>query len=124
MSEVAPPASGDPPPRKTSGLTICIRILIAVVMIAVIFDVSTVKMRKRAQINACINHLGLIDGMKQQWALEHHKQGTDTPTWQELQPYLGHGPNGELPTCPAGGVYKIGTVAEKPTCSIPEHVLP
>jgi myosin heavy subunit len=74
--------------------------------------------------NACINNLRLIDSAKQQWALENRKQATDTPTMDDLKPYIGHGPNGELPACPDGGVYTIGTVAEKPTCNIPGHVLP
>jgi RNA polymerase sigma factor (sigma-70 family) len=74
--------------------------------------------------NACINNLRLIDSSKQQWALEFRKQNTDTPTWEDLRPYLGRGPNGELPTCPDGGAYTINTVGEKPACSVAGHVLP
>jgi RNA polymerase sigma factor (sigma-70 family) len=74
--------------------------------------------------NACINNLRLIDSAKQQWALEHNKTGEDTPTWDDIKPYLGRGANGEIPVCPDGGVYTIGKVGEKPTCSIPSHVLP
>jgi hypothetical protein len=80
--------------------------------------------RATSQHNACINNLRLIDAAKQQWALENRKSATDTPTMQDLQPYLGHGPKGEFPVCPNGGVYTIGAVGEKPTCSIPGHVLP
>jgi hypothetical protein len=29
-----------------------------------------------------------------------------------------------MPSCPAGGVYTIGTLGDKPTCSLPGHVLP
>jgi hypothetical protein len=76
------------------------------------------------RMNACINNLRLIDAAKQQWALENRKQNTDTPTMDDLRPYLGHGPNGELPICPDGGVYTVGAIAEKPTCNIPGHVLP
>jgi RNA polymerase sigma factor (sigma-70 family) len=79
--------------------------------------------RVRAQ-NACINNLRLFDAAKQQWALEFAKQATDTPVTKDLQPYLGRGPNGEMPTCPDGGVYTIGAVNEKPTCSAPGHALP
>jgi hypothetical protein len=74
--------------------------------------------------NACINNLRLIDAAKQQWALEFRKQTTDTPAMEDLKPYIGRGPNGEMPTCPDGGTYTIGTVGEKPTCSNPAHVLP
>jgi hypothetical protein len=75
-------------------------------------------------MNACINNLRLIDASKQQWALEFRKQNTDTPTADDLRPYLGRGPNGELPVCPDHGIYTYGTVREKPTCSVPGHVLP
>jgi len=74
--------------------------------------------------NACINNLRLFDSAKQQWALENRKQTTDTPTLDNLRPYLGRGPNGEMPTCPSGGSYTVGTVGEPPKCSIPGHVLP
>ncbi len=75
-------------------------------------------------MNACINNLRLIDSAKQQWALEQRKTGADTPTWDDLRPYIGRGPQGELPACPSGGTYTIGTVAEKPICSVAGHVLP
>lgn len=79
---------------------------------------------KTEHMNACINNLRLYDAAKQQWALEQRKTANDTPTMNDLQPYLGHGTNGEMPACPDGGVYTIGTVGEKPACSIPGHVLP
>ncbi len=79
---------------------------------------------KTQRMNACINNLRLYDAAKQQWALEQRKTANDTPTMNDLQPYLGHGANGEMPSCPDGGVYTIGTVGEKPVCSIPGHVLP
>jgi ABC-type transporter Mla subunit MlaD len=74
--------------------------------------------------DACINNLRLIDSAKQQWALEKRKQNTDTPEMSDLQPYIGRGPNGEMPVCPDGGVYTYGTVGEKPVCSTPGHALP
>jgi len=79
---------------------------------------------KAQRMNACINNLRLFDAAKQQWALEQRRTANDTPTMNDLQPYLGCGPTGEMPSCPDGGVYTIGTVGEKPGCSIPGHVLP
>jgi len=102
-------------------------ILFAIVFIPMMFAIAVpnfVRARTISQQNACINNLRLIDGAKQQWALEYRKQATDTPTMQDLRTYVGHGPNGELPTCPASGVYKVGAVGEKPTCSIRGHQLP
>ncbi len=83
-----------------------------------------IKARSTSQQNACINNLRLIDAAKQQWALENKKQSTDTPAISDVQPYLGRGVKGEMPVCPAGGSYTLGSVGEKPTCSISDHVLP
>jgi hypothetical protein len=96
----------------------------AVGMVAAIAIPNFVKARATSQQNACINNLRLLDAAKQQWALENKKQSTDTPAISDLRPYLGRGPNGEMPVCPAGGSYALGSVGEKPTCSISDHVLP
>ena len=64
---------------------------------------------------ACVNNLRQLEGAKQQWALENHKD-EDTnaaPAWQDLQPYLNH----KL-TCPDGGTYVLGRVGEQPKCSL------
>jgi hypothetical protein len=74
--------------------------------------------------DACINNLRLIDAAKQQWALEFKKLPTDIPSVEDIQPYMGRGAKGEMPTCPDGGTYTLGAVNEKPTCSVPSHTLP
>ena len=79
-----------------------------------------VKARETSQRNACINNLRLIDSAKQQWALQNGKQSTDTPTKEDLLPLL----HDKWPVCPTDGVYTIGSVGEKPTCSLPGHALP
>jgi hypothetical protein len=90
-------------------------------MMAAIAIPNFVKARNTAQMNMCINNLRQIDVAKQQWALDNKKQTTDTPTAQELETYL-HRTFNSL-KCPAGGVYTINAVGEKPTCSIPRHEL-
>jgi hypothetical protein len=90
-------------------------------MMAAIAIPNFVKARNAAQMNMCISNLRQIDGAKQQWALENKKQTTDTPTAQELDTYL-HRSFTTL-KCPAGGVYTINAVGEKPACSIPQHDL-
>ncbi|HLP77490.1 MAG TPA: hypothetical protein VK327_11300 [Candidatus Paceibacterota bacterium] len=72
------------------------------------------------QRNACINNLRQIDAAKQQWAVENNKQADAIPTAQEIAVYL---PNNTVPSCPASGVYTIGSVSRTPTCSIPGHAL-
>jgi hypothetical protein len=79
---------------------------------------------KTAAMNDCIYNLRLIDGAKQTWALEMGKQGTDTPSWSDIQPYLNRGTNAAIPTCPSGGTYTIGKISERPTCSVEGHVCP
>ena len=88
-------------------------------MMSAIAIPNFVKARATAQQNTCINNLRQLDAAKQQWALENGKTTTDTPTKDDLLPYLK-----QWPTCPAGGTYTIGSVGENPTCSIPKHRLP
>ena len=101
-------------------------ILPAVAVVGVLAGIAIpnfVRARTVSQGNSCVNNLRLIDSAKQQWALEHHKRNTDTPTEEDLTPYLGRGPAGQFPRCPQGGTYIIGSVGEKPRCSIPGHEL-
>ena len=71
--------------------------------------------------NACINNLRQIDAAKQQWALEKNKTDDVVPGVQDLLPYL---KDGLFPVCPDGGSYSINAVGERPTCSLPGHILP
>ena len=70
---------------------------------------------------ACINNLRLIDGAKQQWALENQKPPSALLTAADLTPYMR---SNALPVCPAGGVYTLNPVSIPPLCSIPGHALP
>ena len=75
---------------------------------------------EQQQAVVCINNLRLIDGAKQQWALEKQKPSGALLTTGDLAPYL---KTNALPTCPAGGVYTINPVGYAPLCSIPGHAL-
>jgi type II secretory pathway pseudopilin PulG len=112
-------------------------IVVAIIgLLAAIAIPNFVRARTTSQQDACINNLRLIDAAKQQWALEQSQASTATPssTGTDLQPYLGHGSSGELPSCPADSTQTwaasysagLGTVTTKPTCSIvpTTHVLP
>ena len=93
--------------------------ILVVPMMAAIAVPNFVKARSTAQMNACINNLRQLDGAKQQWALDNKKTDTATPTMQDLEQYL----KAKL-DCPAGGVYTLNAVSERPTCSVPNHRLP
>jgi hypothetical protein len=77
--------------------------------------------------NYCRENLRLIDGSKQQWALEHHKAQSDVVMWDDikayLKPYLKGRKNQEVPECPLGGTYSLGTVSNAPACSIHGRLL-
>ncbi len=88
-------------------------------LLAAIAIPNFVKARTMAQRNACISNLQQIDNAKMQWALENKKPDTAVPTIEELDSLLK-----TKPQCPAGGVYTINAVGEKPSCSIPSHQLP
>jgi prepilin-type N-terminal cleavage/methylation domain-containing protein len=119
---------------KKSGFTLVeIMIVVAIIgLLAAIAIPNFVKARATSQQNACINNLRLIDSAKQQWALEQKKQGTDSPQGTDLQPYLGRGSNGELPSCPVdpqnafSTSYAQGIIGTPPICQIvsTSHVLP
>jgi hypothetical protein len=103
----------------TGYLGIAIAVFFIPLMVAIAIP-NFVKARDVAMQNACLNNLRQIDAAKNQWALEHQKQATDTPTESDLLPYL---KDHQFPKCPAGGSYTIGQDSLPPTCSITNHVL-
>ena len=66
----------------------------------------------------CLNNLRQLDGATYQWALENGKTTNDTPSWQDLRPYLG--PKWKA-ICEHGGTYALGRMNKPPTCSYPGH---
>ncbi|MEI7730015.1 MAG: hypothetical protein WCO56_10615 [Verrucomicrobiota bacterium] len=69
----------------------------------------------------CINNLRQLDGSKEQWALENHKTGKDTPAMTDLvgtDKYVKWSLN-----CPQGGIYMLNNMTNKPTCTISGHTL-
>lgn len=71
---------------------------------------------KSYQASMCANRLRTLAGAKRLWAEQNGKTANDTPTINDLLPFIrGAG------TCPAGGTYTLGKVDEMPSCSIPEH---
>jgi len=99
--------------------------IIAVVITGLAILIPFIRARSTPFTNACVNNLRQVDGAKQQWTLEYGKTTTDTPSWEDLRPFLGRHPEYGLPSCPQGGDYTAGRVGESPQCSIgpPYHTL-
>jgi type II secretory pathway pseudopilin PulG len=87
-------------------------------MLAAIAMTSISRPRIRAQTITCIANLRQLENVKQQWGLEHQKEGPDVPTMAELKPYFRF-PIG----CPINGVYTINALSNIATCSIAGHSL-
>jgi hypothetical protein len=72
--------------------------------------------------NTCVNSLRSIQGSKETWMLENRKTTNDVPPDSDL---FGSPPAlmREKPSCPNGGTYTIGRVAEKVRCSVKGHTI-
>src|SRR5204862_94685 len=69
--------------NKNAGFTLVeIMIVVAIIgLLAAIAIPNFVKARESAQLNSIINNLRIIEGAKDQWALENKKGTGDLPTW-------------------------------------------
>jgi prepilin-type N-terminal cleavage/methylation domain-containing protein len=109
---------------RRSGFTL-IEIMIVVAIIGLLAAVAIpnlVRAQKTAKRTTCINNLKTIEGAKVQWSLENKKGDQEVPSDADL--FGADKPIAKKPDCPSGGTYDLRAVAEKPTCSVPDHALP
>jgi prepilin-type N-terminal cleavage/methylation domain-containing protein len=75
---------------KTKAFTLVeIMIVVAIIgLLAAIAIPNFVKAREQAQLNSILNNLRIIEGAKDQWALEAKKGTGDATDWPQLAEYL------------------------------------
>ena len=79
--------------RSTHAFTL-VEIMIVVAIIALLASIavpSFLRARKRAQATSTLEALRMIDGAKDQYAIENSKGGTVTPGYADLVPYIKKG---------------------------------
>jgi prepilin-type N-terminal cleavage/methylation domain-containing protein len=117
--------------KLAAGFTLTeIMIVVSIIgLLAALSVPSLLRARSRAQEQTCIDNLRLLDGAKQQWALESKAISTSTPTAAQIMPYLGRG-SGNLPLCPAdpqktfATSYSLNDCSTAPSClTVVTHAL-
>jgi len=105
-------------------------VVVLVISVAIVWMVAPPIPVSHTSLNDCLNNLREIDGAINEWAWEKNKTTNDTPTWDDLKPYLKLDAKGRMLKCPQGGVYTLWKVGAIPqvTCSLsaatPPHRLP
>jgi hypothetical protein len=100
--------------------------VIATICIGAWWGRNWIKSAFHSSSSACVANLRVVQGAKDQWAMNEGKGPTDIPTWGDLSVYMPDSWMLHVPKCPDGGVYTIGQVSQTAACSINDdwHALP
>jgi prepilin-type N-terminal cleavage/methylation domain-containing protein len=111
---------------RNQGFTL-IEIMIVVAIIAIVCAIgipSIVRARGSARMNACINNLSQLDAAKSAWANAMRADPATVPPVTSIQPFLGRGSTGTMPTCPADASntfatsYSLQAINTLPVCLV------
>jgi len=93
-------------------------IVVAIIgLLAAIAIPNFVRAREMAQLNAIINNLRIIEGAKDQWALENKKGTGNLPPDTDLATYMKK--NAYPPTSVVGETYAMNVVGTPATAQTP-----
>jgi len=129
--------------RKYYGFSLAeMAIIVAILGVILIFAIpSLIGMRAEYHKNSCINNLREIHYAKERWGLDNDMETGDTPTAENLDPYIkddiwdeanGVFATGHNLVCPEDGdstptintSYVINAIGTNPECAISEtHIL-
>ena len=106
--------------RKAGFTLVEIMIVVAIIgLLAAIAIPNFVRARETAQLNSIINNLRILEGGKDQWALEAKKGTGDTPVASDISPYI---KGNTMPTPVVGETYNINAVGTPATARLPATV--
>jgi prepilin-type N-terminal cleavage/methylation domain-containing protein len=75
--------------RKSGFTLVEIMIVVAIIgLLAAIAIPNFIRARESAQLNSIANNLRILEGAKEQWALENKKATSDAVTFGDLTDYL------------------------------------
>lgn len=108
--------------KRASALTY-VEILTAIVALSILTTVSIPSFigsrRITKEKEVCIENLRQMHRAVARWTLSHNKSSSCVPNEDQI-----FGTTNLKPICPSGGQYKLGSVDEPTTCTVPLHELP
>jgi hypothetical protein len=106
--------------KKIFGVSVEFVILLGLLLLlAWIVAVPKFVNGRPAPLNSIFNNLRIIQGAKDQWALERKQPAGAVPTWSDLAPYLG---NGKFPRYVLKEKYTINPVGIPPSALAPVKI--
>ena len=108
--------------RKSGFTLVEIMIVVAIIgLLAAIAIPNFVRARETAQLNSIINNLRILEGGKDQWALENKKGTGDVPVATDISPYL---KGNVMPNLIVGETYNILAVGTPANATTPVRLGP